>query len=56
MSIKFPHELVQGQKCMLNISDNVPVCGSEVSHKQSDYVTLAPLWDSSSDGDLKIVS
>lgn len=42
MSIEFPHELVQGQKCMLNISDNVPVCGSEVNHKQSDYVTLAP--------------
>lgn len=52
MSIAFPHDLVQGQKHMLNISDNVLVCGSEVNHKQSDYVALAPLWDS----DLKIVS
>lgn len=43
MSIAFPHELVQGQKRMLNISDNVPVCGSEVNHRQSDYVALAPL-------------
>ena len=43
MSTAFPHELVQGQKHILNISDNVPVCGSEVNHKQSDYVALAPL-------------
>lgn len=34
MSIEFPHELVQGQKRILSISDNVPVCGSEVNHKK----------------------
>lgn len=55
MSFEFPHELEQGQNCILNVIDNVLVCESEVNHKQSDCVILTPLLDSSWDSDLSIL-